>query len=34
VPVPTRAIALWRWLLWLAVLLLPVDAMLRRPLRR
>ena len=33
-PIPTRATALWRWLLWLAVLLLPVDAVLRRPLRR
>jgi uncharacterized membrane protein len=34
VPVPTGATALWRGLLWLAVLLLPVDAVLRRPLRR
>jgi hypothetical protein len=33
-PVPTRATPLWRWLLWLAALLLPVDAVLRRPLRR
>ncbi len=33
-PAPTRATALWRGLLWLAVLLLPVDAVLRRPLRR
>jgi hypothetical protein len=33
-PVPTRAIALWQGILWLAVLLLPVDALLRRPLRR
>jgi uncharacterized membrane protein len=33
-PAHPDAQPLWRGLLWLAVLLLPIDALLRRPLRR